>query len=85
MFDGNFLKPEIFNICQDENEKFFNYDLEKDQNYLKCVDKKEKEFFEKDYYFKKDDDDSSCKNDEGDNGQSKIINDAITKKMEIEF
>ena len=83
LFNGNFLKPEILDIYKDKNEKFFiDYNFENDENWLKCVDKKEKEWFGKDCYFNKHNE--SCKK-ECNNGPNINIKYSITEKMEVEF
>ena len=83
LFNGNFLKPEIFNIYKDKNEKFFfDYDFKNDENWLKCVDNKEKEWFGKDCYIKKHDE--SCEK-ESNNGPNINIKYSITEQMKVEF
>ena len=79
LFDRNFLKPEIFDIYKDKDEKcFIDYNFEKDENLLMWVNNKEKEWFGKDCYFKKHDE--SCKK-ENNNGP----NIDIKKQMDVEF
>ena len=78
LFDRNILKPEIIDIYLDKNEKLFNdNEIVKDENWLKWADKKEKEWFGKDYYFKKNDE--FCKKDD------KCNNGPNIKQMEVEF